>query len=371
MGIVHPEAETWKLVEKTFYYETPPPCRWKRLCHAGGLMWRFPQKRMLFSLLRTVRPGRFAHFLNLLHRANAFIKNGTSFDVIHCHFGPNGSYTASLRAHGIITGRLVTTFHGYDLSMIPRTHGDDVYADLFKVGDLFLPVSQYFKTRLISMGCPENLIVVHYLGIPMEKWRFKSRVFSSSTKHRLVSVCRLVEKKGLQFALEAAALLSAQEVDFEYVIIGEGELRPALEDMIECKNLIERVKLVGAMDSDNIAKILESSDIFLAPSVVASDGNEEGIPIVMLEAMASGLPVVSTLHAGIPEVIKNGITGYLVPERDSEALALCLRSAFEHPERLSSIALAARNFVESFRNGEEQHAELQAIFRNQISAGTK
>jgi colanic acid/amylovoran biosynthesis glycosyltransferase len=183
------------------------------------------------------------------------------------------------------------------------------------------------------------------MGIDSARFKFTPREPPNHGPLRLVTVARLVEKKGVDYAIRAVARLAAAGVDVEYTVVGDGPLREKLTQLTEALGLSGRVKLVGSMAHSDIAALLQRSHVMLAPSVTASDGDMEGLPVAIMEAMASGLPVVSTVHSGIPELIDDDVNGYLVPEKDVTALAAKLEHVALHTADWKRVAEAAHRTV--------------------------
>lgn len=269
------------------------------------------------------------------------------YDVVHCHFGGNGRRAVAFRRAGALTGRVVTTFHAYDLTGTVHDYGPAVYRGLFRHGDLFLAISEYARQRLVDLGCPESRIRVHRMGIDCRAIRYVPRFPPEGRKTRLLTVARLVEKKGIAYALEAVAMLVADGWDIEYVIVGDGPLRPALEARARALGIGDRVRFRGALTEDRVREELGDAAIFLLPSVTAPNGDQEGIPVVLMEAMASGMPVVATAYAGIPELVEDGRSGCLVPERDAAAIAARLVWLLERPGAWAGIGAHGRARVEA------------------------
>ncbi len=209
---------------------------------------------------------------------------------------------------------------------------------------MFLPVSRYAKDKLIELGCPERKVVVHRMGVDVRQFDVSARRRFGTSALKILSVARLVEKKGIAHALDAMALL--KDIACEYVIIGDGPLRAELEDQARRLGLLKQVRFLGARDSGTIRRYLKDADIFLAPSVTTGRGEKEGIPVVLMEAMASGVPVVTTTTGAIRELVQDGRTGFLVFEKDEQALAAKLRALRLAPDHVEAAAKAARTRIE-------------------------
>jgi colanic acid/amylovoran biosynthesis glycosyltransferase len=342
---VHPVVDRYRLLERTTYLPSPPRPPLLRVLAAAGLMIRHVASLpMLLRTLDTARFGRTARSLELLHWA-AGLAPRRSFDIVYCHFGWNGLYASMLREIGALSGKLVTVFHGADVSWQLQAFGTDVYRPLFQRGELFLPISEHWQRTLIGLGCPAERVRVHRMGIDTTRFASVERSLAVGQAVELITISRLVEKKGVEYGIRAVGQLVARGRDVRYTILGDGPLRPALEELIRRLDLAERVTLAGPRDHDGVHAALARSHIAVAPSVTSQDGDQEGIPVSLMEAMATGMPVVSTVHSGIPELVRDGVTGRLVPERDVDALARALGDLIDHPEGWPAMGQAARQHV--------------------------
>ena len=289
------------------------------------------------------RYGREARSLSLLYWADR-LRRLAPFDVVHCHFGIVGRTAAYLQELNALKGKLVVTFHGVDVSAAldsdPHT-----YDHLFRAGDLFLPISELWRNRLIDAGCPPERTLVHRVGIDVGAFDFRARD-SWIRPVRILAVGRLVEKKGFRYALEAVAQVRRRGLDAELTIVGDGPLRAELSTLTTRDPLVEHVRFLGWQDGTAVRRLYEESDVLLAPSVTDASGDKEGIPVTLMEAMASGLPVVSTRHSGIPELVEHGVSGLLAPERDVDALASALLTLAESPVLARRLAVRARATIE-------------------------
>lgn len=318
--IVHPDVERYRLLERT-RYQAMPRSRMRRVLTAIGLVMRHRRRglRALLRVLNARRYGRDASSLGLLYWAAALDGEGP-FDIIHCHFGPYGQIAAKLRDAGVIDGRLVTTFHGVDLSAYLQ-RDPDYYDFLFAAGDLFLPISRVWQRKLEELGCDPGRIVVHHMGVDAARYALRPRRRAPDEPVRLLTIGRLIEKKGVEYAVHAVAEVAGRGVPVTYAVVGDGPLRPSLERLAGELGIDGVTEFHGWKDQAGIAEMLDRSDILLAPSVTAAGGDQEGIPVTLMEALATGMPAVATLHSGIPELVEHKVSGRLVPERDAPALA--------------------------------------------------
>ena len=332
----HPDVARWRLVERTRYRPHVPASLPLRIARALPILVRGG------AAARATLAGRFgrdAASLRLLYASAPC--DGTRYDAIHAHFGPNGLLAARLRLAGAIRGPLVTTFHGYDL-----TSWQGSYADLIAEGDLFLPISERWRARLIERGFEPRRIRVHRMGVDPAALPFVPRSHDGGPV-RLVSVARLVEKKGIEYAIDAVAQLLREGLAVDYTVVGDGPLRAALEARSASHGAGDRIRITGWRDRAEVASILAAAHLLVAPSVTSSDGDQEGIPVALMEAMAAGLPIATTRHSGIPELVEEGVSGLLVPERDAAALADALRELATNPERWQAMGRAGRAKVEA------------------------
>jgi colanic acid/amylovoran biosynthesis glycosyltransferase len=344
----HPDVARYGMRALVRYRPAMPTGRLRRALGAIPVTARHYRRepRALGPALTAARRAHPGAALRLLYEGAPFAGR-RAYDVLLCHFGPNGARMVELRDAGLVRGRIATVFHGYDVSRYVAHAGAAAYRALFDRGDLFLPVSEYWRQRLVALGCPEERLVVHRMGIELAKFPFTARRLAAPGEPVcFLTVARLVEKKGVEYAIRAVAALRREcDVPLAYQVIGGGPLRASLARLAQELGVGDVVTLSGERDQDAVSHAMREAHVLLAPSVTASDGDMEGIPVVLMEAMASGLPVVSTHHSGIPELVADGVSGLLVPERDVEALTAALRQLVEHPERWAAMGRAGREVV--------------------------
>lgn len=366
---LHPEIEKYRLLERTAYWPKIP----------GNYLLRTVKGLKLVALNLLKDPGLVLKSLNifkygkdaaswrLLYLCIPFLNRPTDYDIIQCHFGWSGLQGISVCHMGAVEGKLITTFHGFDVTRSVHEFGDRVYASLFLKGDLFSPISDYWKQRLIKLGCEERKLVVHHMGVDLRKFAAPTPYrHKSQTKIQLVSVSRLVEKKGLEYGIRAVAkLVKAQNTsNLEYHIIGDGDLWDELQQLVADLEVSEQIILWGQKRSDEVVNRLNQAHVLIAPSVTSQDGDMEGIPVVLMEAMAMGMPVVSTYHSGIPELVENSVSGFLVPERDIDGLAERIHYLINHPEVAEAMGKAGQLKIERDYNLEKLNDQLEKIYQN-------
>lgn len=368
--IRHPDVEKYGLLNRT-YYLTACACSQSalvRLIKRIGLIFTNFHKdpTVVLKTLNVVKFGKGALLLQALCQVAPFLGKGP-YEIIHCQFGNLGGLGLLLKDAGLFRGKLITSFRGYDISSYLRSYGGDIYDDLFSRGDLFLCVSEHIKEKLISLGCDERKIVVHRSGVDTEKYQFDPQVAQRDGRVKVLTVARLSEKKGVEYGIRAVVKVLEKRQGIEYKIAGDGPLRDKLQRLIAEVGVGDSIQLLGWRSEDEIAELLANSDILLAPSVTSETGDEEGIPGVIMEAFTRCLPAVSTHHAGIPEVVEDGKSGFLVPERDVDALAERIQELILHPELRFAMGRNGRKLVEERYDIRKLNDRLVEIYQQLLS----
>ena len=320
----------------------------------------------LLRSMSVVRNGKVPINLEMVCRHAFFLKT-PAYDIIHCHFGTAGILGQRLREIGVLKGPLLTTFHGYDIASYVAEHGTGVYEELFRKGEAFTCSSNFVRGKLIAAGCDAAKIFPFKLGTDLTKFDFLERRVDSDGVIHLITVARLVEKKGLEYSINAVAKLVKQFPKIEYTIVGDGELRQNLSLLIERLNLQNNVTLVGWKTQEEVRRLFARSHIFVLASVLSSNGDFEGQGIVLQEAQAMGLPAVCTDHNGFSESILDGQSGFLVPERDSDALSAKLGELIRQPDSWPEIGKKGRAFVEVEFDLSKRNDALVELYRRVIT----
>lgn len=364
----HSDVDKYHLLNHTFYYLTAanrlPANKFFRIIKAIGILLAHLYRKPLplLKALNVFKFGRMASSLGMFYLTVPFLESDLhEFDIAFCHFAPNGDLAAMLKYLGVFRGKIVTVLHG-EVGYTGEKKYKKGYEDLLMAGDLFLPMSNKEKQNLIKLGGDPQKIVVHKMGIDTGKFAFSSSKPGHNKKTRLLTVARLCEKKGLEYGIQAVAKVAKRHPDIEYNIAGDGPLKDDLQKLIDQLDIKDKVKTLGFQIQEEIVELFNDADVFLAPSVTSKDGDIEGIPVVIMEAMAQGLPVISTFHAGIPELVQHGISGFLVPERDPDALAEKLEYLVEHQEKWTEMGREGRSFVEHNHDIDQLNDQLEQMF---------
>ena len=201
------------------------------------------------------------------------------------------------------------------------------------------------------------------------KFNFNTRQPIIERKVQLLTIARLVEKKGVQYSIKAVAniLKKFPNIEIEYKIIGDGPLRKDLENLISELGIADHVKLLGWKPQEEIIKVLAEADVFMAPSVTSLDGDQEGIPVVLMEALAQGLPVISTYHSGIPELVQDKKTGFLAKERDVDSIVEKLEYLLLNKASWPQIRKAGRTHVIENYEIQKLNDQLVALYHKLIN----
>ena len=351
---MHPEVTEYELLKRANYSPIPINVIWRCLKGIYLFLLNFLQapaiivRSLNFFKYNKTYYGEIGNFLSPLYLVIPWLKQ-KPYDIIHCHYGRNGLKAILLKDLGVIDGKIIVTFHGYDISHYLQTYGDRVYDYLFQRADLLQPISQHWYQKLISLGCDPNWVwlQVHHMGIDCHKFVPSKNNVDNLEKINIVGIARLVEKKGLTYGIQAVARLIKKypKLQLSYQIVGDGVLRTELEAQIERLGVTKQIKLLGWKKQQEVQDIISQADIILAPSITSPQGDCEGIPVSLMEAMAQAMPVVSTYHSGIPELVEDGVTGYLVEEKQVDALTQKLEHLVNNPNLRQQMGFAGREKV--------------------------
>lgn len=351
------------LLERTTYLEKIPKQYFRRIRRVAELFrsQKGPNNlRVLYRSVNIFKYGRQAMSLHLCFLA-LLCMNKKPYDIIHCQFGTISPIAIRLRDIGALQGKIVTSIRGFDIGRITKDIAG-IYKELPVKVDLFLPVCSALKEQLLKIGCPAQHIIVMYGGINYKEIPFSTKLPNNGMPVRILSVGRLVEKKGFTYAIQAVRNVIQSGEKVEYKIIGDGVLFEELSGMIRELNIEKYVTIVGWKTHREVIEQLQVSDLLLAPSITTESGNIEGIPNILKEAMAAGLPVISTQHSGIPELIEDGTSGFIVPERDAGAIAGKIFYLIKNRGVWKDLSINGRKMIENKFDTDKQNHYLDKVY---------
>jgi glycosyltransferase involved in cell wall biosynthesis len=318
----------------------------------------------------TAKAGQRAR--NALYFADFFARSNV--DHVHVHFANRAAHTALFLKE--ISGiPFSVTAHGQDF--MKDLGSDDLLREICAAAE-FVAAETDYSRELLCERCPNSAAKIHrvYNGIDLERFptpHYETERVPVAPREvpRIISVGRLVAFKGFEDLIDACAELAHRGLEFNCEIIGDGPLRNDLEAKIENLNLSGQVQLLGSLSQQTVLEKLQAADIFALASVTDAQGASDVFPTVILEAMASGRPVISTRLAGIPELVVEGQTGVLVSPRDTAALTDALQRLLRDTELRLHYGHAGRARIERYFRIEDTVVPLLKLFETASDATAK
>ncbi len=293
--------------------------------------------------------GEYDQIVGVLGRRRA--------DVLHVYFGHTGVHLLPFIRNW--PGPSVVSFHGMDIMLRDAEPGyNDRLRELLHTLPLVLARSESLARRLTELGAEPEKIRINRTGIPLGDFPFHPRTPPPDGSWRLLQASRLIEKKGIDHALRAFTAFREKYPAAVFTIAGDGQQRSSLEALAKELGICNSVNFVGFQNQDQLRALFDKSHIFLHPSQTTGGLDQEGVPNSLLEAMATGLPIVATQHGGIPEAVTDGHDGLLTPERDWQALRDSLFTLASSPTLVGTMSQAA---AASVRETFEQSAASGAL----------
>jgi len=288
--------------------------------------------------------------------------------LIHVYYGHKAvKYLWMLLATRV---PFVISFHGVD---VVKFLDQPLYRDTLKVAfneaELVMARSESLLARLRELGCPEDKLRLNRTPIPLDGIAFAERRPPADGAWRIIQACRLIPKKGILTVLDALPAVLRVHPKLKYILAGSGPMRDEIAAAVRERGLGESVELSGWLDQAQLRAEYARAHAFIHPSQLTEENDQEGVPNSMLEAMAAGLPVVATLHGGIPEAVTNGHDGLLVRERDPDALAGALLALLGDPDILARLSRNAAASVREKFGHERQIENLEDIYAEAIRRG--
>ena len=334
----------------------PFPGEKKRLTVLPPLPWRNLRR----AWFRHVKHAPLVIPPSRVHR---LIYESLRFDarVVHIFFGHIGVQLLPFIAAS--PRPVVVSFHGADVGVdAQRPAWRAALQQVFQRSTLILARSESLLDGLEKLGCPPQKLRLQRTGIPLDAWPFVARPFPSEGAWHFVQACRLVPKKGLRTTLRAFSEIAGRYPQATLTLAGNGPLLEELRAAATTAGLADRIHFPGFLDQEALRQLIYSAHAFFHPSETPADGNREGVPNALLEAMASGLPVLATHHGGIPEAVTHGQSGYLVPEGDAPALAQAALDLLSDSSRYETMAASARAEVSTKFERGAQTAILETYY---------
>jgi len=335
---------------------------WRLLTANAACLARNPRRylrglaEMLRRLALTRRAATAKHLLQAGYLA-ARVLPGSGVTHLHAHFAHSPTSVAAFAS--LLTG----------LPFSFTAHAKDIYtqdparlAEKLAKARFVVTCTGYNKKHLDALNPGSTPVHRIYHGIDLDLFHPGEPKTGAEPPYEILTVARLTPKKGLPTVLRALALLAQQGLDFRHVLIGTGEERARLEALARELGVAQRIEWLGVQPHEVVVERLGRADLFLLGCEVSENGDRDGIPNVLAEAMAMGVPVVSTAVSAIPELVESGVSGLLVPPRDPAALAQAARGLLEDQALRARVIPAARERVRRLFDNKALVRELAGLF---------
>ncbi len=363
-AVIHAEAQPWLSRAHRLPYLSPAVLGanaqtmsrqpWTYLSAGAQVVWE--NKRS---------PNFFARALLLFPKAvyAARLMEREGITHVHAHYATHPALVAWL-IHRLTGITYSLTAHAHDIFVRKA-----MLATKLREASFIVTISQFNRAYLaqtVGAWVQTKTHIVH-CGITPATYAPREGA-SRAARFELINIGSLQPYKGQRYLIQACALLREQGIPFRCRIVGEGAERPHLERMIAAAGLNDSVELLGALPQEQVARLLPTAHCYVQPSIIAPSGKMEGIPVALMEALACALPVVATALSGIPELVREGETGWLVPPADPAALAEALAKVWAEPERSARLAGAGRDLVLREFDLQTNVQQLSALFTQVIQA---
>jgi len=281
--------------------------------------------------------------------------------LLHVHFGYNAIKMAGLKRHLKIP--MICSFYGIDAFSYPflKPGNGRRLNRMFHQVDKVLVLGPYMRDSLVELGCPSSKIAIHHLGVDLSRIKYQKRVYDPSRPIRFLMASSFLEKKGVDICLKALSNLK-NKIDFSVDVVGDGPLKIRIIEILEEGGIRDRVTLHGYKPYDYFISLAYQSDVFLQASKTSRSNDKEGTPMSLVDAMATGLPVVATRHSDIPEIVQHGTTGFLSEENSISEFEKAIMKMADSITDISSFSEKSRKWVEEQFNVRKQSDRLSSIY---------
>lgn len=369
----HALLEEYNLLSLTHERPFIPRNKLLRFLKAFGLlMANLRNARYLLRTLNIRRYGKYAANLQFFYDAIPYLQE-RAFDIVHCQFGPNGIKALNFREIGLLKGRLITSFHGFDINekafLCWPSHYSrkGLYRDLSKECEIFTVSSIFSKQTVVNLGIPAHKIEVLPVGLDTNKFVKDQNAIAPVAPPIILTVSRLVPFKGLEYSIRAIKNLMPSFPYLEYHILGEGGERSTLEKLIQGLGLDKNIFLHGAATQEQVLAFYNKAQVFLLSSIEAPDGEVETQGLVVQEAQSMELPVVVSNAGGTPEGLIDGRTGFVMSQKDVTGMAEKLRLLLQNPILRAEMGKAGRAFVVEHFDYQVQHQKLMRLYQRLLN----
>jgi colanic acid/amylovoran biosynthesis glycosyltransferase len=339
-----------------FKRENPDRFPYSNLHLLGRSKLRWARRIWQKQILRTPQlalPSECAAFSKLIRSYN--------IRLLHIYFGNNGVFWLPLFRKQTIP--MIVSFHGADVAVGFNTSGGQRrLKQVFAAADLLLARSQSIQQSLMAAGCSPDKIRIQRTGIPSSEFGYRTRSYPEGGRFQLLQACRLIEKKGVEVTLRAYSRFVQRWPASRLVIAGDGPLRQPLEQLAQQLNIRSQIEFTGFLTKEQLLKRYYESHLFIHPSETTAEGDNEGIPNSLLEAMATGLCSIATRHGGIPEAIIHLHNGILVDEQDQEGVYHWMNQLAEDYQRAIDLGRCASETISREFNAETQIEKLESLY---------
>jgi len=352
--VLHEVVNEYHLLKNTHYF-------WRNRLFAVNffMLLKYFLKALVHDLYNLkISKSRLKLNLKLAYFATIMDENGVV--LIHAHFANMGS--VARRFGKMLKLPYTLTAHAFDIYLEPDT---DELRKVMNDAESVVTISDYNKNHLNGEIGVNNRIEVIRCGIDLDKFNQQKKI-KADDKIRMLTVARLVEKKGIAYLIKAIPAVIKESPNCELTIIGSGPLYDNLQQLVRDHDMERYVQFRGDVSDSELMRYYEDADMFILPCIVTENGNRDGIPVSIMEAMAMELPVISTTLSGIPELVEDGASGILVPPKDEKAIADAIITLCKGDELRVKMGKEGRKIIERKFNIVFEAEKLIGVFENVV-----
>lgn len=331
------------------------------------LPWDVRSVKLVSLMLADYIRGRTAGAATAAISLAAELRRCGNWDIVHVHFGNLALPVAQLCDAGYISAPVVATFHGTDINEKRKVTTCHLFARIFRTAKMLTVGTKHMAMHFLNCGIPSDRYKVIPMGVDLSRFTPVIRKQRNHRVHRLITVGRLIECKGIEYAIRAVAELRKADLDVTLEIIGDGTLRNSLERLCDDLDVSSHVRFHGALAGNQVVALLHEADVYIQPGIVAADGTREGQGVAVAEAQATGLPVVASRVGGIPEMVEEGKSAYLVEPANQSELVEQIARLLHDADLRQRMGAAGREFVEKKLNQENLANDWISIYNSLIS----